>query len=149
MFANMLLQVYTKSTLSGFIVKSGLKQTIQLAVDSANQSLTKKLCYQDAECPILERIMDPRLRCAVAVVLGSDTFPGGICGVGPSKIAQILDSLGPEEASEQLLFQKAIELRQGIDKYDMVDLSIATDAIFYEPSQALEDEPNKENPGHQ
>jgi hypothetical protein len=142
----------TKSNLSGFVVKSGSKKTIQLAVDSANvlQSVVKKLSFQEAECPILEGLDDPRLRCAVAVLLGSDTFLGGVSGVGPAKILQILDALRDETQtalSEITIFEKALAIRQGSANYDLGDLSIATDAMYYEPCETIEEEKN-ENDNH-
>jgi hypothetical protein len=143
----------TKSNLSGFVVKSGSKKTIQLAVDSANalQSVMKKMSFQEAECPILEGLDDPRLRCAVAVLLGSDTFPGGVSGVGPAKILQILEALRDETQtalSEIAIFEKAIAICQGSGKYDLSDLSIATDAMYYEPCETIEEEQNENNNHH-
>jgi hypothetical protein len=111
----------------------------------------KKLSFQEAECPILEGLDDPRLCCAVAVLLGSDTFLGGISGVGPAKILQILEALRDESQtalSEITIFKKALAICQGSGKYDLSDLSIATDAKYYKPCKTIEEEQNENNNHH-
>ena len=135
----------TNSTLSGFVVKSGSKMTIQLAVDSANilQGPTKKLSYLVPDFPILDGLVDARLRCVVSVILGCDTFPGGVSGVGPAKIAQILEGLiSNNDMSESALFKKSLEYGSGKGQYDSIDLTIATDAMFYEPADSLDEKNN-------
>lgn len=91
----------SKSKLSFFILKSGSCETIQLALHAANSldHLKTKPTLQEPECAILDGILNPRIRCALAVILGSDTFPGGVAGLGPSKLALILDNFRKDSVS--------------------------------------------------
>jgi hypothetical protein len=45
-----------------------------------------------AKTPLLDGIADPRMRMAIDISLGCDTFPGAINNIGPSKILNIINN---------------------------------------------------------
>ena len=64
---------------------------------------------------------------------------------------QIMEALRDETQtalSEITIFEKALAIRQGSGKYDLSDLSIATDAMYYEPCETIEEAVQNENNNH-
>jgi hypothetical protein len=61
------------------------------------------------ETPLIDGLADPRMRIAITLSLGCDTFPGGINNIGPSKIRNIINNKNPSSVTE---FLRIVEGKQ-------------------------------------
>jgi hypothetical protein len=131
----------TKGKLAKISIKTATRGTMDQAVNAANslQSPRTLMSCVKAEFPILDEVDDPRLRCAIAVILGSDTFPGGVPNVGASKVMTVLLECNKQITTEEM-FVKAIAMKSGRTNFDSTDLQIATDALLFEPTNEFDEQ---------
>ena len=127
-----------KGSLVDITIQTPSKATIEIAVEAANgvQSAGKQLQWKAPKYPLLDGVDDPYLRCAIGVVMGCDTFVGGLKGYGPSKIDKLLKELTNPSAKD-FLGKALVDARSSID---IECLWTAVLAMIYEPSCAREED---------
>jgi hypothetical protein len=89
-----------------------------------------------AKTPLLEGLVDPRMRMAIDISLGlgCDTFTGGINNIGPSKILNIINNKNPASVTE---FLRIVEGKQ--QTFGTECLHPFIDAWYYEPAEMAHD----------
>jgi len=134
------------------VLSSTSKQTLEDAVSCLSDESKKKVKWTHPENPIFEGITDMRTRILIAVIVGCDVCPGGVNGIGPSKVEEKMKQIqsscshdmSTSEVSmyDELLkwavdFQLTYPKKSTTPQYSKEIITTLVDAVIYEPTNEL------------
>ena len=134
------------------VLSSTSKQTLEDAVSCLSDESKKKVKWTHPKHPIFEGITDMRTRILIAVIIGCDVCPGGVNGIGPSKVEEKMKQIqsscshdmSTSEVSmyDELLkwavdFQLTYPKKSTTPQYNKEIINTFVDGVIYEPTNEL------------
>ena len=118
--------------------ESTLKNVMKYLPKETNAVLNK------AECPIFDGIQTPRLRALMMLILGCDVYGPGMKGTKAKKLVPLIESF--QTTTETELYQKLFKEFKTANELDDLVIDTYIDALLYEPTNAVPDNVDEENP---
>lgn len=118
------------------------KDTLERAMTYLPKETNAKLI--DAECPLFDGVKSPRLRALMMVILGCDVYGPGMKGVKAKKLVPLIESF--KATSEEDLYQKLFCKFKTTNKLSDIVINTYIDALLYEPTNAMPNNIDEENP---
>jgi hypothetical protein len=119
--------------LSNFMLKTGFRSMIMAALEASNE-LTVEKNLRPAVYPLIDEMDALLYRCVISAMIGCDTLPGGVYGLGAKQLHVLIDQKKPINANAVIGI--VITAKKG--RVTETELRVVIDALMYEPCNMIE-----------